>query len=296
MANPQSDMSSERALGSNYALRAEDFPEEIRRLVLQGRILNKALGGLIAERSDAEMAKMERVLDLGCGTGSWTVEVAAAYPHLQMVGVDIGEKVLYYARELASRQDLQNVTFHQMDLLKPLEFPDESFDLINMRLLVFGLTRQTWPVVLRECHRLLRKGGVLRLTETDGPGGHTTSAAYDILFELIYESARRGGYGFAENNRSLALTAMLQPMLRQAGFVDVKSQAYALDFSNGSPYHDDLMQDAILVGKNFMPSIVKRGITSQEVGEQIFEKAVAAMESDGFYGLWYWLTAWGRKP
>ena len=44
-------------------------------------------GGLAPE-SAQYLAECERVLDLACGPGSWALQVATAYPKLEVVGVD----------------------------------------------------------------------------------------------------------------------------------------------------------------------------------------------------------------
>jgi trans-aconitate 2-methyltransferase len=43
--------------------------------------------------------KTDKVLDLGCGTGSITAEIAAIVPLGIVIGLDISESMLTYARE-----------------------------------------------------------------------------------------------------------------------------------------------------------------------------------------------------
>src|SRR5688500_20145245 len=69
-----------------------------------------------------------RVADIGCGTGEITARLAQLYPRAQLVGVDILEPSIEYARRryagLGSR-----VQFEQGDACE-LKFPADSFDLV----------------------------------------------------------------------------------------------------------------------------------------------------------------------
>lgn len=63
--------------------------------------------------------------------------MAFAYPDIEVVGIDISQQMIEYARAQARVQGLDNAYFHVMDATQPLDFPDSSFDLINGRTLAF---------------------------------------------------------------------------------------------------------------------------------------------------------------
>lgn len=83
---------------------------------------------------------LQRILDIGCGTGTWCVEMADAYPSAEVVGV-----------ELSPSQPMlvpPNLTF-QID-----EFDDEwtyshPFDYIHARLLAGRI--HDWARLMRQC-------------------------------------------------------------------------------------------------------------------------------------------------
>lgn len=72
------------------------------------------------------LRKGGRVLDVGCGPGSWAMEIAGEYPKSQVVGIDINPM---FPRDIKP----SNCTFHQYNLLDGLPFEDGSFDYIFMR-------------------------------------------------------------------------------------------------------------------------------------------------------------------
>ena len=60
-----------------------------------------------------------------------------------MVGIDISEVMIRYARASVWSQGLENATFRVMDATGPLDFPDATFDLVNLRFAVGFLTPTT---------------------------------------------------------------------------------------------------------------------------------------------------------
>src|SRR5438876_3260295 len=154
------DSSSE----STYIFNVEQA-DELARLIQQGQALTRAAGGPLSSIDAATMEECCDVLDLGCGPGDWALDVAFAHTDIDVTGVDISKLMIDYASSRAETQLLNNVSFRLMDITKPFAFADASFDLINARFLVAVLYRDAWVPFLQECMRVLRPGGVLRLTE-----------------------------------------------------------------------------------------------------------------------------------
>src|SRR6266550_5114635 len=138
---------------------------ELARLLHQDRHVTKSMGGLLAEQSD--ISNIHDVIDVACGPGGWALEVADRYPDIKVVGIDISKSMIEYARALAKAQKLKNVEFLVMDALKPLDFPNASFDLVNARFIQGFMPPHAWPALLQECLRVCRPGGIIRLTEIE---------------------------------------------------------------------------------------------------------------------------------
>src|ERR1051326_7432615 len=98
---------------------------EMIRLLDQDRLFTRGMGGLLAERNN-DFQDIERVLDVGCGPGGWSQELAFAHRDIEVVGIDISEAMIGYARNQARIQSLENLSFHIMDILQPLDFPDNT--------------------------------------------------------------------------------------------------------------------------------------------------------------------------
>lgn len=105
----------------------------------------------------------QRLLDVGCGPGTITVDLARRVAPGEVVGVDMSEAVLDKARGHAAEAGV-DVTFAVGDAYA-LDFPDASFDVVHAHQVLQHLTD---PVAaLREMRRVTRPGGVVALRESD---------------------------------------------------------------------------------------------------------------------------------
>ena len=105
----------------------------------------------------------QRLLDVGCGPGTITVDLAAHVAPGQVIGVDTSAEVLERARRHAA--ELGAPVSFQVGDVYALDFPDASFDVVHAHEVLQHLTD---PVAaLREMRRVTRPGGVVALREGD---------------------------------------------------------------------------------------------------------------------------------
>src|SRR6266851_2530638 len=152
---------------STYFIQDRSNRDELRRLALQDQLITTSMGGVLPVQAEPE--RLRQVLDVGCGTGGWLIEVAKAYPNTSLlIGADVSKYLVDYAREQAKVQQLSaRVEFHVMDALRMLEFPSNFFDLVNLRFAIGYMRTWDWPKLLQEFQRVARPGGIIRLTESE---------------------------------------------------------------------------------------------------------------------------------
>src|ERR1700749_3987577 len=110
------------------------------------------------------LAPDARVLDVGCGPGTITVDLAALVPGGYVTGIDAAEDVLAQARQEAERRGQRNVAFDTGDVYR-LDFADASFDVVHAHQVLQHLTD---PVAaLREMRRVCAPGGVVAVRDSD---------------------------------------------------------------------------------------------------------------------------------
>lgn len=106
-----------------------------------------------------------RILDAGCGSGSMAREIARANPQTAVVGIDLREKYVDYARGRAEALGLRNLTFETGDV-RELPFPDGAFDIVWTKYLLQWVAD---PMrAMREFARVLKPGGLLVSANFDG--------------------------------------------------------------------------------------------------------------------------------
>ncbi|SAM05797.1 hypothetical protein [Absidia glauca] len=110
-------------------------------------------------REDLEKGHL-KVLDAGCGPGTWLFDMAEDFPHCHFYGIDV-------APVFPQGIKPSNVTFALANLTEPLPYPDHHFDYIHQRLLLFGLTLPQWDVAMQELLRVLKPGGWIEFVEID---------------------------------------------------------------------------------------------------------------------------------
>ena len=143
-------MSERKELSNTYMVQDRSSREELTRLHLQDEMLTNAMGGVLPEQPDP--ARFQRVIDIGCATGGWLINVAKAYPSIELlIGVDISNMMVKDARSRAEEAGVANrVEFHVMDSLRMIEFPRGYFDLVNHRLNFSYLRTWDWPNLLQK--------------------------------------------------------------------------------------------------------------------------------------------------
>lgn len=283
--------SSSRASLHNTVIDPESAAE-MARLVNKARLQTAHMGGLLAEQPDP--AVFQAVLDIGCGPGAWVHDMAFKYPEVQVVGIDKSDLMINYARVLAQDQGFTNTSFHVMDALGPLSFADEAFDLINCKFLGEFMPKSAWPGLMRECWRLVRPGGVVRLTEYEM--GFSNSPAHEHLCGLYLRAMFEADRIFSADGRHLGLINMLEPFLQKAGFRATGHCAYAVNYSRGAELHEEWSQDLMLKVKLTLPFLVKMGISTQGELERMAERMQEEIYAPNFCAIWIYLTAYGIKP
>ena len=110
------------------------------------------------------------LLDVGCGHGLISNEVALRSPLARVLGVDLSETKIASAR--ASVGARTNVEFR----VAPLEgVPESGFDAVSLIDVLYLVPETSWTSFLRTCLEKLRPGGIFVLKEigTD-PGGSSS--------------------------------------------------------------------------------------------------------------------------
>lgn len=277
---------------STYFVQDRSNKDELTRVTIQDQMTTMSMGGVLPEQPDPTIFR--RVLDVGCGTGGWLIEAAMTYPALsQLVGVDASSRVVEYARNLAEAQQVTpRVEFRVMDALRRLEFPDQSFDLVNQRFGVSYLRTWDWPKLLSEYKRVARSNGVIRITEATFIT-ESSSPALIRIFEITRKTLYQAGHLFTLDTNSV--TGELAGLLNRHGILNVQTRMHAMEYRAGTDAMQLFYEDMKHAFRTALPFYQKWGQAPEDY-EEICQQALSEMQQLDFVATWNLLTAWGNTP
>ncbi len=192
--------------------------------VLMGMGVNRPNSRMVIEL--AKIKPGDKVLDVGCGTGSLTLTAkTSAGPGGAVYGLDASPEMIETARKKA-KQAGADVTF-DLALVEKLPYPDATFDVVVSRLVIHHLPDDLKRKAFAEIFRVLKPGGhflVADFKRPDKPGlSHLALAA------LVGHRMMQSEVG------------ILPPLFSAAGFVDVSSgptrSAFLAFVSGKKPNH-----------------------------------------------------------
>ncbi len=275
---------------STYFVQDRENQDEVRRLEVQGQLLTRGMGGVLAEQPETRVFR--HVLDVGCGTGDWLLNAAQIYPTMSLFGVDVSRTMIEYARARAEARGMTNrVEFRVMDTLRMLEFPRGYFDLVNQRLGMSYLRTWDWPNLLQEYQRVTQLGGIIRVTEP-AVVIESSSPALTHLYCLVLDAFFRAGHLF--ERESHGVTSQLAGLLQQSGLQQVQTVEHVLIYRSGTEEGQLLFED-IRRGFRTVVPFLRKWVQVPSDYEALYQQVLTEMLEPDFVATWRMLTAWGIK-
>lgn len=219
----------------------------------------------------AGVADGERVLDVGCGTGSLTFALARAANVAGIAAIDYSPVFLEAARRA---NDDPRITFEQGDACA-LPHADASFDRA-LSLLVLHFIPEAGRAVA-EMRRVVRPGGVVAAAVWDGYGGGPWQRMFwdtAAMLEPGAAAARREAYF-----RPMTRPGELRAAFSRAGLRDVGEAALTvrMDYADFADYWTPIAAGEAALGKYF----ATLGGEARRKLEEAVRAAYEAGEPDG---------------
>ncbi len=277
---------------TTYFVQERSNKDELTRLEIQDQMLISGMGGVLPEQPDPTI--FQQVLDVGCGSGHWLIEVAKTYPSIKsLIGVNANERMIKYARAQAEAQQVADrVQFHTIDLLSKFEFPDNSFDLVSQRMGQSYARTWDWPNILSECSRVAQSGGVIRLMESDMILD-SPDPAFTQLNEMLLQALYHSGHYFAQS--SDGLTSKLTDLLQQYGLQNIQTSVRLLEYRAGTVEGQHLYENTKYLFRTIVPFLRKWTRVPDDY-EVVYQRALDEIQHADFFATWRFVTAWGTQP
>jgi tRNA (cmo5U34)-methyltransferase len=166
----------------------------------------------------------DKIIDLGCSTGNFLIELGKAKKNLQLIGIDNSEAMIKRAKQKAKAFGV-DITFLQEDFLES--------NLDNAKAIVANYTIQFIRPLKREklikkIYSSLKKDGIFLMSEKLISENKKLNK---IMIDIYYEYKKKMGYSeFEIAQKREALENVLIPysmqenidMLKEAGFKEIE--------------------------------------------------------------------------
>lgn len=267
---------------------------EIARLTALERRRIEQAGGLFPEREN-ELEGFEHVLDIISGVGTWSLNVAQMYPEIEVRGLEQRSRMADYASGQAEARKLGNVCYTCLgDDLTKLDFPDNTFDLVNASYLFAMLHPHEWRTFFRECLRITRPGGYIRVFEQDW--GMTNSPAIEKLADLFLGGLKKANLGLSPSGRYIGVLPLVCTFLSQAGWTQIQRRALVDDYLTGAGVPQNAEQAIRLMANTMRNLTLQQAMTTPEAYEELLAQATLELEREDFCSLLLFVVFWARKP
>lgn len=148
----------------------------------------------------------DKVLDIGCGTGTLTIMAKKAHPEAQVTGLDPDPEILKIAGNKAKEADTK---LHLDEATATdIPYPDRYFNLVISSLMIHHLVTEDKIKALREVYRILIPPGQVHILDFGEPKGRPAKLI-SLIMQRLEETSDN-------------IKGLLPEMLADAGFVEIQ--------------------------------------------------------------------------
>lgn len=217
------------------------------------------------------------LLDVGCGPGNITADLASRVLAGSVVGLDQSAEVIARASADFSARAHPNLSFRQGDVFH-LDFADETFDVVYIHQVLQHLSE---PVnALREIRRVLKPEGILAARDADYGAfvWYPSDPVLDKWMVLYHRVTARNG-GDADGGRHL------KKWVRAAGFGDLRvtTSNWTYESDNERDWWGGLWSDRVVQSDFARQAIEYSLATSDELEEMSAAFRRWAKEPDAIF-------------
>ncbi|KAL2214259.1 S-adenosyl-L-methionine-dependent methyltransferase [Sarocladium strictum] len=237
-------------------------------------------------------SKVQKVIDIGTGTGIWAIDFADAHPGAEVIGTDISPMQPDWVPP--------NLKFEIDDCTQEWTFPPNSADFIHMRWLLGSI--QDWNGLLAQAFRCCKPGGWVQSFEPSpmvksDDGTVKEDSALGQWGKFFLRGGEKSGRPFTVFEDGLQRKAM-----EAAGFVDIEE--FNFKTPHGTWPKDKGMKQLGVINATVLLSDIEGyvlfmadtlGWSKPEISAYIAHLR-SEVKSGKFHSYYFQKVIWGRKP
>ena len=159
---------------------------------------------------------VQKILDIGTGTGIWTIDVGDLFPQAVVIGTDI--------TPIQTRFAPPNVRYELEDAKQPWTYEDDTFDFVHVRGMIGVIA--DWDAFYREAFRVCKPGGFFEDMSNScniisDDGSVEEGSPMDIYGKVLWEGGKKLGHTFRHYEDDIQRKGM-----EAAGFVDIVTHEF----------------------------------------------------------------------
>lgn len=182
---------------------------------------------LIASVAAATTPSATHLLDIGCGAGNYTLKILQHLPNLNVMLVDLSKPMLDRAVQRVRPVTKGEIKTAQADI-RDLDLGDSQFDIVVAAAVFHHLRDDSeWSSVFRKCHRALRAGGAIWISDLVAHKSREAQAVMWARYGAYLEQLRGPEYrdhvfAYIEQEDTPRSVLYQVDLLREVGFREVE--------------------------------------------------------------------------
>jgi 2-polyprenyl-3-methyl-5-hydroxy-6-metoxy-1,4-benzoquinol methylase len=191
-----------------------------------------------------------QVLDVGCGPGTVSFNLAKKYPHIHVTGIDSSSSMIKQCTDIVEQEGLKNVSFKTMNA-DTIQFPNHSFDFVVCNLAFPFFSKPTES--MRGILDAMNSGGTILISV---PGRNTWKEFFTIGAELLGDIPV-----FAKPFLSkFEMAETLPGAMEEAGFTELEVTHHLIPFTFDSGVEVLSFFQQLFELLNYVPDEIKTNV------------------------------------
>lgn len=187
-----------------------------------GKLISPKVAEIVMDKAIASFdSDVTRILDVACGVGIVSLNLARRFPDKQITGIDYSDAMVQQCKKSAEQKNLKNTNFIVMNA-NTIQFPKESFDIVlcNLAFPFFTKPKESMTGILN----VLRHQGDIVISI---PGRETWKEFFAVAEEVLGDSFQFAKPFLVKFDKASALSETME----EVGFINIEETSHKIPFT-----------------------------------------------------------------